>query len=308
LVAALLVVLVGEPQDEHSDYLERSLADRGLTVLRTSIRDIGGELFTWSPSRGVRIGGLRISSGAGIWRRPGTPVVEPYRPEYADFAYQEIESAFTGAMAAIPVRWLSPPSMIRWAELKPVQLRAAMQLGIRFPETIVTNDPSEAVGFAARHSAVVAKPVRYGLVATEPSPMVAWTRETTTEELATLTGPPLIIQRRLDARWHLRIVTVGHEYVAASLATELLDWRQAEVADWTPADNTMLHEAGPMALRVAERLGLGFSSQDWIMDGSLTPWFLEANPNGQWLFLDGSSVENITELLARKMVALGREQ
>ena len=33
-------------------------------------------------------------------------------------------------------------------------------------------------------------------------------------------------------------------------------------------------------------MGLGFTSQDWVLDSQGDAIFLELNPNGQWLFVD----------------------
>ena len=49
--------------------------------------------------------------------------------------------------------------------------------------------------------------------------------------------------------------------------------------------------------QITARLGLSVSVQDWLVDREGERWFLEANPAGQWLFLDGAD-QLVTPALA----------
>ena len=188
-----LAVVVGEHEDEHSDHLEHALNAAGHRVLRTSLAQFSTDNFTWALAGSIDIGRDSLSPAAGIWRRPGRVVVDDYRPEYSAFVDDEVNAAFAGVLAVAPVRWLSSPESIRRAEMKVVQLHMARCLGIPVPETIVTNDPDRALRFARAFGPVVAKPVRYGLVATDPQPLVAWTIAPSESELKGLAGSPIIL-------------------------------------------------------------------------------------------------------------------
>lgn len=50
-----------------------------------------------------------------------------------------------------------------------------------------------------------------------------------------------------------------------------------------------------LAVQVATELGLTMSVQDWLITET-GPTFLEVNPQGQWLFLEGSE-EMVTPTL-----------
>jgi hypothetical protein len=124
-----------------------------------------------------------------------------------------------------------------------------------------------------------------------------------------LTGAPVMFQALVAARVHLRVVTVGHRLFLGSLAARELDWRAAppnhDRFERVPGRSYPLVAQGARAL--ARRLGLGYSSQDWIIDQSGTAWFLEANPNGQWLFLDRPHEGDITEAIASRLMELKHE-
>jgi hypothetical protein len=56
-------------------------------------------------------------------------------------------------------------------------------------------------------------------------------------------------------------------------------------------------EVGRQALALAERMAVGYSSQDWIVAGDKA-YFIDLNPAGQWLFLPEPHVSEITSSIA----------
>lgn len=288
------IIVIANHADEHGEYLLGLIRQRGHRAFQLSAEAISQGPFAWRPESGLSIDMPRLESErwAGVWRRSGSVHLEGLDPRYEAFARSEWFDACEGALLALPVAWLTPLASMRSAELKLVQLAAARQLGIEIPETIVTNDPDQAMAFARRFRCV-AKPVRYGLVEVDP-PMVAWTTEVAADDLGALSGPPVILQQLIVARKHLRVVTVdGACFVAELTATEL-DWRSnvENHRRFRTAESTLTTMVSDPALRLARELGLGFSSQDWLVgeDGEL--FFLDVNPNGQWMFV-GDAVSQI---------------
>lgn len=287
------MVVVSNPSDEHGDFIVRLIRSRGHRAVRLSAESMSGREFTWRPETGLATDAVELGQEplAGIWRRSGVVDTEDLDARYQTFARSEWFDACEGAILELPIRWLTPLESIRSAELKLVQVAAARRAGLPVPETLVTNDPAEAINFASMFPCVV-KPVRYGLVEEEP-PRVAWTREVSVEDLRSLSGPPVILQRLLRARLHLRVVTVDTRCFVAELDAPELDWRS------NLANHSRFRRAGPMitsmvsgpAARLAMNLGLGFSSQDWLVDRDDDLHFLEANPNGQWLFITECATE-----------------
>jgi hypothetical protein len=106
------------------------------------------------------------------------------------------------------------------------------------------------------------------------------------ERLELLAGAPFLVQRLIEARAHLRVVTVGRQAWVCELdATDRpLDWRADETAHGSfrtvPRPDVALN-----AIALTAALGLGYSSQDWVVDAGGDALFLDLNPAGQWLFL-----------------------
>lgn len=307
------VLLVAHLGDEHADQLASVLRDRGQAALIRESRDrLPGSMFTWTPDGGLIVGVDDIGGSigmSGLWRRPSWPTVDGYAADSQSFAFDECVDAFDGAIGSLHVRWITPPHVLRRAELKLYQLGTARSAGLRIPHTVVTNNPQRAVEFATRIQRAVVKPVRYGLVGADAC-LVAWTSEVSVTELSELNGPPVILQERLDAALHLRAVTVGDRVFVATLETDATDWR-VELEN----HNRFKRAAPRLAAKVAQgartmagALSVGFSAQDWILaqDGQL--YFLEANPNGQWLFLDELWDGEITSAIAEMLESLAMSE
>jgi hypothetical protein len=120
-----------------------------------------------------------------------------------------------------------------------------------------------------------------------------------------LAGAPFLVQPRLDAASHRRVVTVGEQAWVCELPAEAidLDWRSTESAHSSFRQIENLRAAGD-ALRLAGHLGVGYSSQDWLVDRTGEAHFLDLNPAGQWMFLPAA--EEITAAIADWLVGDGR--
>ena len=273
--------------------------------MRLSLGDLPDSSFAWGPGRGLAVRDFVVDNShvSGLWRRPGWPDFAAYHPKFHSFIERECRDAFQGAIEAIGIRWLTAPEVLARAELKLVQLQQARELGIPHPDSLVTNDPHEALAFKEAHERVVVKPVRYGLVTSEERPFVAWTTEATHKDLHQLDGPPVIVQALIEAKEHFRAVTVGSRVFLSSLQTDAIDWRTKTANhdrfDAVPAQDQPTVAKG--ALLLSEALGLGFSAQDWVVDKDDAPYFIEANPNGQWAFLEPAQDGAIGRAIAAEL-------
>ena len=303
---ARAIVLVGHEDDEHSDHLESLLRAQGVNCVRISARQLPGADFYWDAgSRAFRLGAALVPRGAGaLWRRPGAPTAASYAPMHQRFVHSESSDAFAGVLDAIGLSWLSSPHSVLRAERKPYQLGMAVRLGLPIPKTIITNSSADAVAFADALEEVVVKPIRYGLVSTDP-PMVSWAQVMTSAALRSLAGPPVIIQQRIRAAEHLRVVAVGSSCFISTLQTDDLDWR-VDIGNhqrFQPSDDH--GDVRRWALAMNRSLNIGLSAQDWMVDGNGNPFFLEANPSGQWLFLDRAHDGRISMAIAERLRELG---
>jgi hypothetical protein len=211
----------------------------------------------------------------------------------------------TGIIEAGGVFWLTPLLNLFAAENKLVQWKAARKLEIAAPKTVVVSDPRlipDELG-----EVVVVKPL--GPPDFDDDVGATWvvhTREVGRSDrvLDGLGGAPFLVQERLDADRHLRVVTVLDQAWVCELDAEglALDWRTVD-----EAHDSFVVSFGEMtvaadAIRLAHALEVRYSSQDWIASGTRRV-FLDLNPAGQWLFLPGVVAGDVTQSIAGWLTA-----
>jgi glutathione synthase/RimK-type ligase-like ATP-grasp enzyme len=245
---------------------------------------------------------LDLSDGVRGWIRRLAP--PQWRPNVVSGSHDSaVRTAWTALVVGLAgdadVEWLTPLERLFLCESKLLQERAARKLGILTPQTAVTSERSLIPAELGQD--LVAKPLGTSHYSSQDATeQVIWTKalDVSAPELDLLAGAPFILQARLEAERHLRVVTVRErawvcELDAAGLE---LDWRGSEEAhhSFTSASEP---EVAEKARALAAVMGVGYSSQDWIVsDGD--PYFLDLNPAGQWLFLPEPAVSDITESIA----------
>jgi phosphoribosylaminoimidazole carboxylase (NCAIR synthetase) len=204
-------------------------------------------------------------------------------------------------IARLPeLTWLSPLDVLFAAEDKLAQQAACRALGIAVPPTVLVTRPHRIPTELGEW--LVVKPMAAGHFrdATGVGRVVHATEmHRSDERLELLAGAPFLVQERVRARMHLRVVTVDRQAWVCELdAADLpLDWRADEAAhsSFTPASRPTI---ASKALELAQRLQLGYSSQDWVIDLDGSASFLDLNPAGQWLFLPPETAGQATTAIA----------
>jgi len=235
-----------------------------------------------------------------VWnRRPEPPTIAPWLDgeEARQFAREESAVALHGTLRALDARWLSHPDPVRAASFKPAQLGTAVKAGFPVPRTLIARDPDRVRAFVATcGGTVAAKLVSPGTPRTHPDvdQYSVFTTAVTTTDLRddrAIEASPAIYQELLRKRRDLRVTVVGTSVFACAIDSQAhpdaaTDWRRVDPA-------AMRHDAieldGNLRRRCVEftsALGLGFSTIDLVEDESGRVFFLELNPNGQWLWVE----------------------
>lgn len=247
-------------------------------------------------------GEVELGAARGIWlRRPRWPVVAP-ELDRADrvFAQQEAVAAIGGAWRVLADRCVSSPDAMQAARWKVSQLRVAADVGLPVPETLVTNEPSAAAGFASS-GPTVAKAVAEVRTETEDETLVGDVFAVDgTFEPESVRMTPVLLQRRVDKVADVRVTAVGRKLFVVRIVLPdgaPLDFRQTEPGDcrYETVDVPEVVEARLKAyLRV---FGLRFGAFDMAEDRDGILWFLECNPAGQWGWLEPLAGINVTDAL-----------
>lgn len=246
---------------------------------------------------------------AAYFRRPGAPEIDENVRDAGELSYCRAEwgALLKTVYSRLETRWLNAPSAIMLAEDKPRQLLAAIELGFRVPETIVTN-AIEAANSFLEGSPTIAKPLREALIPGENEKVIFTTRvgQLSERDARGFAAAPMILQREVPKRADLRVTVVGERVFATAIGSQAreettVDWRRGGVAE-------LSHDAFDLPPDVAERccrlvsvLGLRFGAIDlvWGQDGEF--WFLEINPNGQWAWIENRTGQPIAAAIVDEL-------
>ena len=212
-------------------------------------------------------------------------------------------AAGLSALAAVlhddRIGWLTPIQAFGTAENKPVQYRRAEAVSVPVPTWLVTTDPrSVPVG-----GEWVAKPLGPGFFYEDSAARIVPTTALSTAEVEAVRGAPFLIQQRIEAEAHARIVTVRSRTFGAVLdaSNQPLDWRLSKEAHTSFAPFEVPDQVCLWAAAAARANGVGYSAQDWILDKEGRWWFIDLNPAGQWLFLPGPVADAVTAAVAHHL-------
>jgi MvdD-like protein with pre-ATP grasp domain len=309
-----MIAVVATADDVHYKCVAEELRRRGERTVLVEIPKLGNEA-RFSMATGDRryqmwsVPGqeaIDLESVDCVWyRRFFPPVLSPSLSARADedWAQREWRDAVTGAFAASPARFVSDPLAQERAGLKPYQLRLAQSVGLRIPDTLMTNDAEAALAFVRKHDGRVVHKV----VKTPRDRWVGTKKWTASDEaeLPWLYLTPTFFQEQIQARHELRITVVGRELFAAEFGVppQVTDARSELDGPWEAYRLPDHVESRLFALM--DRLGLQFGTIDMRRCENGEYVFLEVNPQGQFLFVEIKTGMPITRALAA-LLAHGR--
>lgn len=291
-------VIVGDVADPHVEAVVAQLHAEPVIVDASSLP---AKRVTITGNE-VHVDGLTVSPQAG-WLRRLAPAgwTESMNDRGLEAAAR---SAAVSALAALArderFDWLTPLDRLGGAENKPYQYRLAAAAGVPVPEWIVTTDP-ESVPTSGDW---ISKPLGPGsFIDEEGTGYVVPTTAVNLGDPQTIARVPFILQRRVKARVHARIITVGpHAWSATLRADDLpMDWRMAPSAHYGFTDKPVPDDVSQHALAITSATEVRYSAQDWIQGADGRWWFVDLNPAGQWLFLPATVAEPATLAIARHL-------
>jgi len=314
------ILVIAERGDAEAGLVVEALDIRGADVLWIDTADFPGRLGLIVTPGSAHPGWLRtenrdldLAQVRSVYRR--SPAVFEFSdgmsaPERR-FALMEAVQGVGGALAALVCRWINHPARVADASYKIVQLCVAKDSGLRTPRTLVTN-----VGSAARQfigelgSPVIYKPMSPGVLGEQGKVRVVnanlITSECIDDDAIALTAHTF--QQWIDKDFDARVTVVGDSCfgvaIRASHEQARIDWR----ADYDALSYSVIDV--PWEIRAGirnylHRFGLIFAAFDFSVAQDGTWWFLEANPNGLWAWLQDRTelpiATTIAELLMEEL-------
>jgi len=256
------------------------------------------------PSRAGFVSGekdLRDLSFDTIWlrRRRKAWLPDDMHPGDRDIALRQCERTLSDLLLTLDrphTFWVNDPEKEPNAMLKMYQLNQARQAGLRVPQTLLSNDPHEIREFIRNgKGATIFKLLQHGSwrLSDADEILSCYTSPVTLEDLPddrTLSFCPGIYQPMLDKLFEVRVACFGNHLVAIQIDSQAdarakTDWRAGQwFIDMKPY--SLPKEVTTGIRRFLKATGLAMASLDFIVTPDGQHVFLEANPQGQFLWME----------------------
>ena len=232
------------------------------------------------------------------WRRTSTGAAIPkdMEPQMRHACVEESTRTLQGMVAALDAFTVDPVSVIRRAEVKPLQLKVARAVGLEIPRTVTTNDPATVRAFAktCANGMITKMLASFAIYDDAGKENVVFTNPVSEADLDDLDGLalcPMTFQEKVDKRVELRVTVVGERVFAAQIDSQRVaraqnDWRRegnAMLDAWEPYDLPAPITAA--LVRYMDHFGLTYGAADLIVTPDGRHVFLECNPAGEWFWL-----------------------
>lgn len=311
----MTVLLATNKRDVTTDFIALELERRGIAFHRLNTEDLAEYVVVMpdgDPARMRLLGKsreLELAKVTGAYYRRPHPPEFPDRPAHiANYLQAEWSAILRSIWNALEGRWLNCPFAILRAEDKPRQLAIARAEGLRVPQTIVTNDQNNAKRFLGQHSAVT-KPLRHALIEDGGLGKVVFTsRVGQGHNLDGLEAAPVILQAEVPKNADVRVVVIDEQVFATAIESQAheetsVDWRRGVRPDLEHRKMALPDHVSSACVAVTRSLELRYSAIDLVEDLDGQFWFLEANPNGQWAWIEQRTGAKIAEAIVTGLVA-----
>ncbi len=285
-----------------------ALAQRGAATLRfdsdlfptatqaTFRQDAAGESVVWSSGEHS----VTLGPTDALWyrrARTAARVPQTLEKQLRTACVDESETLLRGLMAVSPCFVLDLPELVKLCGHKPRQQRLAREVGMATPRTLMTNDPVQAADFvrSCAGGAVAKMLSAFAIYTEQQEEQVVFTTALNEDHLSKLAGLslcPMVFQERIEKRVELRITVIGNRIFTAAVDSAStpgaeVDWRQKGVTlikKWVPYSLPADIEASIHTYM--QRIGMQYSAIDMIVEPSGRHVFLEANPAGEFFWLE----------------------
>ncbi|MFJ3229335.1 RimK family alpha-L-glutamate ligase [Streptomyces sp. NPDC086783] len=216
-------------------------------------------------------------------------------PADREFIYLNSRMAWSGLLATeFRGIWVDNPTHIDLAANKIIQHCVARQAGFRIPQTLVSQDPDEIRAFYdTQNGEVIVKPLKQ--VKSVPALTKRVSKELLTNE-ASMKLCPVIYQELIPGSKHIRAHVFGDQVLAALLESDDLDWRPDLRI---PCRQFVLPGQVQANLKnVLRQLNLSMGIFDLKLTDEGEYVWIEVNPQGQFLFIEGMCGLPLTRAMA----------
>lgn len=195
------------------------------------------------------------------------------------------------------------------AERKIFQLNQAKLLGLKTPDSIITNNSLTAHKFLQQRQKSIIKPISNGLQVVNNDIYSIYTSEIKKDFFSSykesdLFETPVFLQEKVENKSDIRIVIINKRIFTIRIDKNdksEVDWRKPEILK-TYSKINLPKKLSNLLIRLNKSFGLIYSAIDLIETPNGEFIFLEINPVGEWVWLESELDLNISESLLNEML------
>lgn len=298
------LLILGSAEDAHAAYLHKALTKKGIAVDYLDTREFPTKLkISWEPV--TQSGTLVLPNNKKLdlsdiksifWRTYyGVKVPKLSNFHQQNIATNDSTSVLRSFMESTSEKWINSWQAYQFHKEKPLQLSLANKIGATIPATIVSNDATEIIEFAATYPQLIFKPVYGG----------SHTQFLTKQHLdiqrmnLALTISPVTLQEYIPGT-NIRSYVIGKNVYSAEIRSGSLDFREDLKAELIPVELPV--NIAQQCLTIADKFGLKWTGIDWRLKPNGEYVFLEANFSPMFVHFERKTGAPITEKLIELLI------
>ena len=332
------VLVLASKTDAHADAIVYHLHDRGVPIVRLDVEEFWPPLgeITWRITDSEHVARLKwkgreidADSVRSIYCRDFTfAKCDPAADVETQLVYAEARASLYGFLRNLEHRyWMNLPWYDQMAENKPYQMQCASNIGLAVPKTLVTNDCEAFKRFYEQCNGEVIIKQLSEICLIDDSELTNQeesneadvkaygfytkrVRPEHFEKIEEIVSTPCLFQEHIPKKADIRVTVVGDQLFSAWIDSQShqdsrIDFRQK--AD-LPIHHFRLPEsvAGRL-LDLIHSWHLEFAACDFVLTPKGELVFLEANVEGNWLWIEHELelpiseciVDNLTKMVGR---------
>ncbi|MCR4334351.1 MAG: hypothetical protein NUV47_01300 [Patescibacteria group bacterium] len=311
------VIVLTCKDDPSADFVIKKIKEQNLAFKRINMDEIRNSgYFSFRPTTGIwelYDGSTTITPEevGVVWqRRVPRRVIKHDNQLISEYLTQEWRLCWEWWLNQIPVeKVLDTESALKIASNKMLQLKRAVSMGFKIPETLVTSNPNEYKIFIQTHKNVVAKTLGgFGRILEEDKAFgTIYTNRLEHNVIpneATLRAAPMILQTEIEKEYELRITVVDNAIFSCRIDSQMstktqVDWRRYDFGNVPHFPITLPAVVEKNILKFMESFSIHFASFDLAVTPQGEYIFFEMNPNSQWVWIEHFTSLPITDSLVK---------
>lgn len=295
----MTVLILGNAADAHAAHIKAALESLGISTDYWDTATFPTQMqIAWSPI--TQAGTLKLANGQqfslheirSVFWRSFTGLKVPNLPHESvqRVAQHDAMSSLRSLLQLSSIHWVNSWKAYQFHKEKPLQLSRVHNLGIKIPNTLVTNNPTEVEIFVQQHPKTIFKPV-YGGAHTQ---FVAQEHLQPDRLRLSLKVAPVTLQEYVPGT-NIRAYVIAETVYAAEIRSPEVDFREDEDAILLPF--VLPERIRQQSIAIAKALFLEWTAIDWRLTPLGEYIFLEANPSPMFIHFEQQTGFPVTQAL-----------